>query len=283
MTSATDRLADYEQDGFLILKDFVPTTTCDQLRARAEQLVHDFDPAGIVSIFTTREQSRVADDYFLESGNKVRFFFEEDAFLPDGTLKQSKEQSINKIGHGLHEVDPVFKAFSYSTNIRELVQDLKVAEPQLVQSMYIFKQPQIGSEVACHQDSTFLYNEPIDIAGLWFALEDATVRNGCLWAIPGGHRLGLKSRWMRSPAGGMRFNVFDEEPFPEADLIPLEVTKGSLIVLHGLLPHKSLANRSEKSRHAFTLHFIGGRSRYAPENWLQTTTLSRRASEVLNA
>ncbi len=282
MTTATDRRS-YERDGFLILKDFVPTTTCDQLRARAEELVRNFDPAGVISIFTTHEQSRVADDYFLESGDKVRFFFEADAFLPDGTLRQSKEQSINKIGHALHEIDPVFKAFSHSTSIRELVEDLKIEEPQLVQSMYIFKQPQIGGEVACHQDSTFLYNEPIDIAGLWFALEDATVKNGCLWAIPGAHRSGLRSRWVRSPEGGMRFNVLDATPFPEEDLIPLEVTKGSLIVLHGLLPHKSLANRSEKSRHAFTLHFIGGRSRYAPENWLQTKTRSLRESEVLNA
>ena len=282
MTIATDRLTQYERDGFLILEDFVPTTTCDQLRAQAEQLVYEFDPTGVISIFTTHEQSRVADDYFLESGDKVRFFFEEDAFLPDGTLKQSKEQSINKIGHGLHEVDPVFKAFSHSTKIQKLVADLKIEAPQLVQSMYIFKQPQIGGEVACHQDSTFLYNEPIDIAGLWFALEDATVSNGCLWAIPGGQRLGLKSRWVRSPEGGMRFDVFDTTPFPEENLIPLEVTKGSLIVLHGLLPHKSLANRSEKSRHAFTLHFIGRRSRYAPENWLQTKTLHRE-SEVLNA
>lgn len=282
MTIATDRRS-YERDGFLILKDFVPTTTCDQLRARAEELVRNFDPAGVISIFTTHEQSRVADDYFLESGDKVRFFFEADAFLPDGTLRQSKEQSVNKIGHALHEIDPVFKAFSHSTSVHELVEDLNIEEPQLVQSMYIFKQPQIGGEVACHQDSTFLYNEPIDIAGLWFALEDATVKNGCLWAIPGAHRSGLRSRWVRSPEGGMRFDVLDATPFPEEDLIPLEVTKGSLIVLHGLLPHKSLANRSEKSRHAFTLHFIGGRSRYAPENWLHTKTRSRRESEVLNA
>ena len=283
MTTGADRLFDYERDGFLILKDFLPPTTCDQLRARAEQLVQEFDPAGVISIFTTQEQSRVADDYFLESGDKVRFFFEADAFLLDGTLKQSKERSINKIGHALHELDPIFKAFSHSPKIYELVADLKIEDPQLVQSMYIFKQPQIGGEVACHQDSTFLYNEPIDIAGLWFALEDATVKNGCLWAIPGGQRLGLKSRWVRSSEGGMRFDVFDETPFPEDDLIPLEVTKGSLIILHGLLPHKSLANRSEESRHAFTLHFLGGRSRYATDNWLQTKTLSRRESEVLNA
>ena len=283
MMTAADRLTHYKRDGFLILKDFVPATICDELRERAGQLVQEFDPAGVPSVFTTHEQSRLTDEYFMDSADKVRCFFEEDAFLPDGTLKQTKERSINKIGHALHALDPVFKTFSHSAKIRELVADLQIEEPQLIQSMYIFKQPKIGGEVACHQDSTFLYNEPIDIAGLWFALEDATLENGCLWVIPGGQRLGLKSRWVRSAEGGMRFEIFDETPFPDENLIPLEVNKGSVIVLHGLLPHKSLANRSEKSRHAYTLHFIGGRSRYAPENWLQTKLLVTPKAEDFNA
>jgi phytanoyl-CoA hydroxylase len=93
--------------------------------------------------------------------------------------------------------------------------------------MYIFKQPRIGGEVTCHQDSTFLYTEPIAIAGLWFALEDATVENGCLWAVPGGRRLGLRSRWLRASEGGMRFEVFDSAPWPEQKLVPPEVKKGN--------------------------------------------------------
>ena len=265
----SDQIIQYQNDGFLALTDFVIAGECDALRTRAEKLVSEFDPAGVVSIFSTHQQSRLSDDYFLGSSDKIRFFFEEDAFNADGTLKQSKERSINKIGHALHELDPVFSAFSRSTPIRELIADLKIGDPLLLQSMYIFKQPRIGGEVTCHQDSTFLYNEPIDIAGLWFALEDATVDNGCLWAIPGGHTLGLKSRWLRAPEGGMRFDTLDVKPWSEELLIPLEVSKGTLIVLHGLLPHKSLANRSQRSRHAYTLHVIGGRSDYAAENWLQ--------------
>ena len=268
MSSNLDRLARYQHDGFLILEDFVSARTCDELRNRAEQLVNDFDPSGVVSIFTTNNQNRTTDDYFLESGDKVRFFFEEDAFHEDGTLKQSKDRSINKIGHALHRLDPVFSNFSNSPAISELIRDLGIEEPLLVQSMYIFKQPRIGGEVTCHQDSTFLYTEPPDIVGFWLALEDATVANGCLWAIPGGHRLGLKSRWVRAPEGGMRFNIFDADPWPEEQLQPLEVSKGTLIVLHGLLPHKSLANRSTKSRHAYTLHVISAKSRYAEDNWL---------------
>jgi phytanoyl-CoA hydroxylase len=262
----------YARDGFLVLPGFVQTEACDRLRARAEKLVQEFDPGEIISVFSTKEQNRLTDDYFLDSGDKIRFFFEEDAFLPDGTLKHSKEESINKIGHALHDLDPVFSEFSRTPDLVRLVNDLGVQRPLLLQGMYIFKQPKIGGEVTCHQDSTFLYTEPIDIAGLWFALEDATLENGCLWAIPGGHRLGLKSRWLRS-AAGMRFDVFDSSSWPEEKLIPLEVPKGSLIVLHGLLPHKSHANRSRKSRQAYTLHVIGADCDYPASNWLQRSPL----------
>jgi phytanoyl-CoA hydroxylase len=269
MTLTAKQRDEYDRDGFLVLNDFVPAASCDALRARAGELVHDFEPSDIVSIFSTREQNRRSDDYFLNSGDKIRFFFEEDAFHPDGTLKQSKEQSINKIGHALHDLDPVFNEFSRRPSVERLVADLGINRPLLLQGMYIFKQPRIGGEVTCHQDSTFLYTEPPAIAGLWFALEDATVENGCLWAIPGGHTAGLKSRWLRNAEGGMRFEVFDSTPWPEEKLGPLEVSKGSLIILNGLLPHKSLANRSSKSRHAYTLHVIGADCRYPETNWLQ--------------
>ena len=269
MRITQEQLKDYWRDGFLILEDFVNPASCDTLRARAEQLVHDFDPSGIVSIFSTREQNRLSDDYFLNSGDKIRCFFEEDAFLPDGTLKQNKEQSINKIGHALHDLDPAFSEFSRTPDIKQLVADLGIERPLLLQGMYIFKQPKIGGEVTCHQDSTFLYTEPQSIAGLWFAIEDATIENGCLWAIPGGHTLGLKSRWQRNAEGGMSFDVLDPSPWPEEKLVPLEVSKGALIILHGLLPHRSLANRSSRSRHAYTLHVIGSDCRYPEKNWLQ--------------
>jgi hypothetical protein len=75
----------------------------DLRRARAEQLVRDFEPQGLVSVFSTQEQTRTSDDYFLETVDKIRFFFEEDAFLPDGMLRQDKARSINKIGHALHD------------------------------------------------------------------------------------------------------------------------------------------------------------------------------------
>jgi len=266
---SAEQIAAYDHDGFVILENFVDAQDCDGLRAHAEELVRNFDPKGVVSIFSTHEQTRTSDDYFLESGDKIRFFFEENAFLSDGTLRQSKERSINKIGHALHDLDPVFDKFSRTEEIEQLVLDLGVADPLLLQSMYIVKQPNIGGEVTCHQDATFLYTKPLRMLGLWFALEDAGVENGCLWAIPGGHKHGLKSRFVRTDGGGTRFDIFDDTPWLQEHLRPLEVEKGTLIVLHPLLPHLSRENTSPRSRHAYTLHVMDASAHYSKDNWLQ--------------
>jgi phytanoyl-CoA hydroxylase len=269
---SAQQLASYARDGFLVIEGFAGRQECARLRRRAEELVRDFDPQGVISIFSTREQTRASDDYFLDSGDKVRFFFEEDAFTPEGALRYSKERSINKIGHALHDLDPVFDSFSRKPELAAICADLGYAEPLLLQSMYIFKQPNIGGEVTCHQDATFLYTEPPSVTGFWFALEDATKENGCMWAIPGGHKLGLKKRFVRAAGGGqdeMIFETLDDSPWPETPQAPLEVSQGALILLHGLLPHLSHANRSSKSRHAYTLHVIDGACEYSGANWLR--------------
>src|SRR3546814_8114730 len=81
--------------------------------------------------------------------------------------------------------------------------------------MYIFKQPHIGGEVGWHQDSTFLYTDPLSVVGLWFALEDATLENGCLWALPGAHKGPLRERWRRKD-GALAMERLDDTPWPQA-------------------------------------------------------------------
>ena len=70
--------------------------------------------------------------------------------------------------------------------VKEIIQESSFLEqPLIAQSMYIFKQAGIGGEVVCHQDSTFIHTRPNKVLGMWFAIEDATEENGCLWGIPG--------------------------------------------------------------------------------------------------
>jgi len=268
MIASTARWPDYERDGFAILEGFVAPAVCDELIQRAGELVRGFRPE-TVSIFSTREQPRTADDYFLGSGDKIRFFFEEEAFSADGVLRRPIEQSINKIGHALHDLDPVFARFSRDPRLAELTARLGLERPLLLQSMYIFKQPLIGGEVTAHQDHTFLWTDPPSATGLWFALEDATVDNGCLWARPGGHCEPPRKRFRREPGGGTGFETFDARELPLDGMLPLEAAKGSCIVLHGLLPHRSGANRSSRSRQAYSVHVIDAGAHYPTDNWLQ--------------
>ncbi|MDY7539337.1 phytanoyl-CoA dioxygenase family protein [Undibacterium sp. RTI2.1] len=257
------------QDGYLIVPDFKSAAEIAALRERAGLIVEQFDTAESKSIFTTQEQEKSTDDYFLGSADKVRCFFEEEAFDPDGELKQDKSLSINKIGHALHDIDPVFIAFSRDAKLAQVAQDLGLVEPQIWQSMYIFKQPGIGGEVRWHQDATYFDTTPISVTTFWFALEDASLENGCLWAEPGGHRTPLRERFIRE-GDHVSVEKLDAMPWPDdSTAVPLEVKAGSLVCFHGLLPHYSAPNRSAVSRHAYTLHVTDGRTVYSPKNWIQ--------------
>lgn len=263
-----DQKDHYQREGFLVLEGFKSAAEIATVRARAQQLIDAFDPEQR-SIFATRDQAATTDHWFLDSADQVRCFFEEEAFDADGKLAQPKELSINKIGHALHDRDPIFDAFSRGPELQMLARDLGVTEPLLWQSMYIFKQPGIGGEVGWHQDATFLHTDPITVTTFWFALEDATLDNGCLWVEPGGHRSPLRELFVRDGHKVSKLRL-DDTPWPPAERArALPVKAGTLVCFQGLLPHYSAPNRSARSRHAYSLHVTDARSIYAASNWLQ--------------
>jgi phytanoyl-CoA hydroxylase len=259
----------FERDGFAVMPGFVTDSSCNTLRTRALEIVEASDMRG-ASTFNTRHDAAARDAYFLESANTVRCFFEEEARDERGDARVAKALAINKIGHALHELDPVFARFSHDPRLHELLIGLGVREPRIYQSMYIFKQPHIGGEVDWHQDATFFSTEPQSVITLWFAIERATITNGCLRVLRGGHHTPLRERFEAVPGGGTRMVRLDSTPWPSGSAgEPLEVEAGTLVVMHGLLPHYSAPNRSAHSRHAYTLHAVDGRARYDPRNWLQ--------------
>ena len=268
-----DRWEAWERDGFVVLPGFVPPDRVESLRHRIDDLVAGYAsqglPDGAATGFSTTEQTHAQDNWFLTSADVIRPFFENGAFDADGNLVAPMDRALNKMGHALHDLDPAFDQFSRTTDLASLVAELGVTDPLLLQSMVIFKPPRIGGEVVCHCDHSFLWTDPQTVVGLWFALDDATVANGCMWAIPGGHVGGARTRFRLDGTGGTTTDVLDPTPYDHGDLVPVEAEAGTLVAFHGCLPHWSGANTSDRPRLAYTLHVIDGTAHYRADNWLQ--------------
>ncbi|KAI1162806.1 phytanoyl-CoA dioxygenase [Nemania serpens] len=220
------QLASFERDGYLVIPNALPPTTVQALLAETHSLLEDFSLSDHpMTKFSTGEKSdHVGDDYFLSSGDKVRFFFEEDAFSAGGALLKPKARAINKIGHYLHGLSPPFASLldpalnpdlqgagtstgsvaagRLESHPAAVARALGFRDPRCLQSMVICKQPEIGGAVPPHQDTTFLYTDPPSAVGFWYALEDATAENGCLSFLPGSHRWApVRQRFVRAAGG----------------------------------------------------------------------------------
>lgn len=270
-----EQVARFEADGYLALPGFATPDQIKALMARVQQLIDVFDPhahAKRLSVFSTDEaQAHAKDAYFLDSASEVNFFFEAKAFDDQtGELRMPKALALNKIGHALHDVDPVFRAFlRQNPSFSAVLRSLGFKRPLPVQSMYIFKQPFVGGEVTPHQDSAFLYTDPPSCVGLWLALEDATRHNGCLWALPAVHKQGLARRFRRLPdTNGVGFDGPPAE-YDAAQFKPLECTAGTLVLLHGANVHYSAENTSPLSRHSYAMHVVDSAPGFswAADNW----------------
>lgn len=267
-----NQIDDFHESGFVVLPGFKSKAEVDALKVAALDLVRRHDFSAYKAVFSTGDELQKSNAYhqfFLASANSVRCFFEDGALDDSGELLVARERAINKIGHALHDLEKEFIAFSHGEKLAQLANDIELSRPQIWQSMYIFKQPHIGAEVNWHQDSGFFYTTPQSVTTFWFAIDDATLENGCLWVEPGGHKSPLRQRMIRKVDKTEIVNL-DHTPWPDQSKArPVEVSAGTLVCFNGMLPHYSAPNTSENSRNAFTLHVTDGQCVYAPQNWIQ--------------
>lgn len=265
----------YQNNGYLVLEDAISKSDIESIKNAALNIVDDFDIDQNRSVFTTSDRDSGRDDYFFESAENIHCFLEEDALDENGTLVKPVRLAINKIGHAMHDLNPEMKSFCRLPVFGEIMRDIGYQDPLLWQTMYIFKQPHIGGEVRWHQDGSYLISEPATVTGIWVAIEDANKDNGCLWVQPGGHHSPLRETyqvdWTKRDG---TLTDLDKSPWPEeSEAIAVEVSAGSVVIFHDHMPHYSSQNRSEFSRHAFTMHVAEKSSNWSQENWLQRPSL----------
>ncbi|XP_025420494.1 phytanoyl-CoA dioxygenase domain-containing protein 1 homolog isoform X3 [Sipha flava] len=153
----------FDRDGYVVINNFLTKKEVEDLRTAGEKLTVN-PPVDSKTVFTTNQTKREANSYFMDSADTIGFFYEKNALDENKRLLVDPTVALNKVGHALHRLHPVFEAFDE------------------------------------HQDSTFLFTEPDSLVGFWIALDDAKIENGCLWIIPGSHKtVDLQKRFIRNP------------------------------------------------------------------------------------
>lgn len=255
----------FHENGYVIFSSFATNLETEQLKTAAKSILYDFvssqNPTAS-AIFTTSSQTQAVDSsQFLSSASKVSCFLEEKQ------PSSPTHPAVNKIGHAIHDLNPVVEAFCRQKKVRDVAYALDMSNPLLVQSMYILKNPRVGGEVHSHRDCNFVYGRSNNCLGFWWALENATLQNGCLWAVPFSHRDDCNMRRMIRHDHDLRIAGEEGKQYHDSDFVALPMQKGDLIMLHGRVMHKSLPNLSENSRLAFSIHVVD--NEIDNECWLQ--------------
>ncbi|KAN0091026.1 hypothetical protein V8E55_004592 [Tylopilus felleus] len=281
-----EQVDQFYREGYICLPNFLSQDQISSLLQRSKELLANFSLEDHpLTKFTTSDKNHVGDDYFLNSGDKIRYFLEEEAVDENGQLTRDKTKAVNKIGHALHVLDPVFRKVTVENGkLKAVVRDLKFHhDPVALQSMLIFKQPGIGGAVPQHTDSTFLCTSPPTALGFWIPLERCTPSNGALSFLPGSHlTIPVTKRFVRKPGGGTGFEEIYPPPLPNSIMNSASATKdyvlqtcqpGDLVLIHGSVLHKSERNTSTQTRYAYTFHMIDSppHAHYDEKNWLQPT------------
>lgn len=111
-----ERAAELDRDGFTVIHDLYDSETIDAVRDEMDSIITEAENSGLdeSAVFTTKKQiEHLADsvDYFLDSGSKISFFYEKDAFDEEGNLVGPLNSVLNKVGHAMHDLNPTFHQF----------------------------------------------------------------------------------------------------------------------------------------------------------------------------
>lgn len=182
--------------------------------------------------------------------------------------------------HFPHKISPLMRDMLHHPAIVAVLTQVIGPNVKCMQSMLFIKNAGKPGQ-AWHQDETFIPTRDHSLIGVWIALDDATIDNGCLWVQPGSHNSG--TLWPSKSIIDTRFDGAPEAYGWESEFGPREggvaaqVPAGSVVFFNGHTLHRSLNNvRKSGYRRALVNHYMSalselpwqyGSSRFAPDDY----------------
>lgn len=180
-------------------------------------------------------------------------------FAPDASDEVIQRQVL--CIHQIHKISPIMHRYLSQRTMVDVLTRIIGPNVKCMQSMLFIKAAGKPGQ-AWHQDEFYIPTRDRSLAGGWIALDDATVENGCLYVIPGSHRLGVL--WPQRQHDDRRFDCAGEAyqfPFTDADSIPVEVKAGSIVFFNGYLLHRSFPNHATSGfRRVLVNHYMSAES-----------------------
>jgi phytanoyl-CoA hydroxylase len=239
---ATDGLTEeqrerYDEQGFVRLDGFADEDVCARMVDRVIELAHAHAEAS-----RSRRGHRGIPGFVLPEAN----------LAGTATDASNPEDLVSKI-FKLHR-DPVFAELAHSAAVTDLL--VEVIGPRLdcFLSQFIFKNPGAWGQ-PWHQDSFyFAFDPPRPIVGVWLAVTEATLENGCLHVLPGSHREPVHEHVTdRRPGANHGYVEIVDHDMGASE--PVLMNPGDLLLFDSHLMHRSTDNESGGRRGAMVLHY----------------------------
>ena len=176
----------------------------------------------------------------------------------DGTQLESRatltdeicEQAVRKLMRFCH-FDPRLDEIADYPTLTSLVTKLLGDIPIIYQEMALLKSPG-GREKPWHQDKAYFDVAPEHrLVGVWIALDDATIENGCMRLMPGFHRDGPIVHFKRRD-----WQICDTDIKPK-NVVAVPMKAGACLIFDSLLPHGTPTNTTSSRRRAIQFHYVG--------------------------
>lgn len=183
--------------------------------------------------------------------------------------------------HFPHKISQVLLELMRHPRIVEVLTRIIGPNLKCMQSMLFIKNAGKPGQ-AWHQDENFIPTRDRSLTAAWVALDDATVQNGCLWALPGSHKDGIL--WPDQQHHDVRFDSVPEAygfPWETEGGKCIEVRAGSVLFFNGYLLHRSLQNTAKHGfRRALAYHYMSAAS-LLPWDWAGRTAPTRDNRDIV--